>query len=1061
MINPAIQAEIERLYAAGKMRAIAEIFEKYNLKSVFVGDVSLSWNKTFLQKTPIVNGKFLTDTYTGLKMHLPINFDDIDKVERILRGLGKDYPFLYKYATHGIGGAQVGKVLTIYVPEGLEDASVLQRFCYELNNKMYQNNIRFYSPKELASAHKNPNLLNPGDEWMMKGAEGRIYYSYDGDVQSGKMREKLGYTSEQLQGYHGASEGERWKLKPKNDPFEKIDLNNYRYVPNVDRQSYGYQNQQQMAASTPERSGKITIGEGMGNRARDNIIELEQRAYQAGVLQKRTDGYARRYASTDVDGNKILSSYRLDFPDTPEVRRFLRVNLTPDGKGLVPVNDILEYRKQQEMAASVNDNAAGDEGIRLRNRKGNLVLNNPEGQPRLFVGEQNPIELPIKDILKENKWLLDQGGAVLIGRNPKSDGLNQKLTYNCIKLTGDESISRTHGVIWKDKDGTIKYTDLSSNGTVVKPPKGISPAKLKSLIKTGAIAAGSAVGGTIATAWLADQVLGDGNSSNEGAPAPIVPVGKLKPQAPVQGPQPKPVPKPKATVRGAAKAAKATAKKAIKAATTTAKAGAKAALPMTMLMAAIDPNGSREFFDDIIHLRGEKLSKEALEAAQMLRDHPGEVITTIGGAVANSVSDHYKGTEGVGDAALRTGAALGKGFLNIGDTVWGTTASLADVGSDGANWALEKLGSDKRIAKDTITYEAYKRDPLKFVGNLIVPTTVDSKTGLRSDDDLYSIVKRGDAKALEAYIKEGKEDVNRDFKGEHSGDYIPYDTALGMALANGNMDVAKVLYQQKGANLNGRNEATGDTTLMSLLKGIAPTPSDKEYKTGVPDTASYTPKAQNNIKLGQAMIDDMLHNKNIDIEAENKEGKNAFLVAAETGNHAAVTTLAEIGTDLNKQSANGSNALHLSCHNQKMTMTLLQMGVDANHVNKNGETPLMTALTSGDRNLTSVAMLMMHSNEKGLEQLKQSPRHLEALDKILKEKPEALQAIMMAKDHPMQAFIKERYPDMVEKLSQQTAAQQTQPQPEKGNQTLKNKAGQDITTAPQQTSVVQAGQKAR
>ncbi len=553
-----------------------------------------------------------------------------------------------------------------------------------------------------------------------------------------------------------------------------------------------------------------------------------------------------------------------------------------------------------------------------------------------------------------------------------------------------------------------------------------SRVKVKNIAKMGVLT----LGGTVVMGLTADQILGNKNSTLATAVIPVAPfleegVVTLADKALTRA-SPKTA---QATVKGAVKAGAKTTKTvkmALKSAQMLAKEAVNAGGVTTMLMAAVDPKGTREFIDDMVHLRVTKLGTESLEGAQTLLHDPWAVADAIGNNVALTISNHYAGTEGVEDALARTGLALGQGMLNIGDTVWGASASVADVRSACYNWTFEKLGLDVRFARDVVTYEAYKRDPLKFVGILIVPTTVNAKTGLRSDDDLLSIVDRGDSKALEAYIKKGKEDVNRPFKGRYNEDYIPHESALAMAADKGKMEVAKLLYEQKGVNLNAVNTATGDTTLMCLLNGIAPDPFESEYKRGRPDLSIYQPEEKNNIIIAQAMIDDMLHNKNIDIEAVNKIGENAYLVAAKTGNLAAVARLAEMGTDLNKQSANGSNALHLSFHNQQMTMNLLKMGVDANHVNKKGETPLMASLVSGDKNLVSTSMLLMHANEKGIEQLKKSPHCLRALDAMLKENPEALGAIMLAENHALQAFIKERYATEFAKIKQPNEQDKTQ-----------------------------------
>ncbi len=867
---------------------------------------------------------------SGLKLHLPVFEGDINRMDSIMKQMKAVNPnFMYKYAPNGLGENQFGKNLTIYVAEGLDTPRALEEFTGELQERMHQNGIRTYSPDDLP---QNANLLNDNLEWKVKGAEGEIYYSYDG-YPGADYNGYLKYDKNQVGSYQAAADGDRRHLKAQNDPFEQVDLNNYK-IRKMMQNASSYQRQDQVAAYQPER----------------------------------------------------------------------------------------------QLSESGN--------IALHKGEEKVLLSHPEGQPEIFIGEKK-VRVDIKNILRENKDFIDQGGVVLIGRDPQvGEDFDTNYSYRCVTAgVSDETVSRTQGYIYKRSDGGIYYVDYSRHGSMAKLPRSVNPKRIGEFVRMNSAALGSSIVGTAATAYVGDQILGDGNSTSEGTVLPITPVGTLQ------------------ASQKAAQATTQTVKTALKTARTAAKSAAKMGSATTLLMAAIDPEGTREFIDDVAHLRLKKLGTESLQAAQMLMNNPGAVAGVIGDSVASTVSKHYEGTQGVGDATVRTGAALGQGVLNIGDTFWGGVASAADVTADGSNWVRRKLGMDE-IAKDTITYDAYKKDPLKFVGNLIVPTTVDTKTGLRSDDDLYSIVDRGDAKALEAYIKEGKEDVNRPFNGTHNEDIVPYESALVMAADKGKMAVAKVLYEQKGANLNAVNTATGDTTLMTLMKGIAPTPYDAEYKTGVPDTASCTDKEKNNTMLGQAMIDDMLTNKKVDLEAVNKEGKNAFLVAAECGNLSAVKQIADKGGDVNKVSANGSNALHISCHNQQMTLALLEMGVNPNQANKKGETPLMRALTNSGGNANSISLLMMYTNEEGIEYLKKSPRHLEKLDKLLKDNPKAKEILMSLEGHPMQAFVQERYQEQKEALAQTKTPQEKTQQEKQTTQSEGNKSAAEQTVASTQANVV-------
>ncbi len=423
----------------------------------------------------------------------------------------------------------------------------------------------------------------------------------------------------------------------------------------------------------------------------------------------------------------------------------------------------------------------------------------------------------------------------------------------------------------------------------------------------------------------------------------------------------------------------------------------------------------------------------------------------------NVVEKQYKNAETVGDYAKATGAVVGKGVLKVGDAVWGGVSTVADVSASGVNWALEKIGCDSRIVNEELTYQAYKRDPLKFLKNMVVPTTEDIKTGLRSDDNLMTLIDQDNPKALEAYIQKGKEDINRNIKGAYDGGDTPYNTALQYAVAKGNMKVASVLYQQSGVNYNGYNAMTGDTLLMTLLYETSPDASEPEYKTGKSNIAALPPAQQEKMRFRQCMIDDLIRNKSgINIHKTNKAGKDAFMVAAESGNLSAVVALLEKGANINKTCVSGRNALHYCTHNQLMTEYLIKLGVNCNQVDKNGETPLMFALRNGDRNLNCISMLLMASDEKGVAKLKESKYCLKRLDALLADKEQAKKMVMMVEGHPMAALFKERYPKEAEKLAQQIAEEQKKQETASTSEALANETSTNEVAAQSQKPVTEA-----
>ncbi len=462
-------------------------------------------------------------------------------------------------------------------------------------------------------------------------------------------------------------------------------------------------------------------------------------------------------------------------------------------------------------------------------------------------------------------------------------------------------------------------------------------------------------------------------------------------------------------------------KQAIKAARTVSKVAKVGGPIATVLTAACDPKGCKEFIDDVANLRIKKIANEMTEGVTQIVMHPVDTGKGIYNMGKEAVEKRYEGAVTAQDYAIKTGEAVVDGIQNTADvlTHMGSKGFEAlNAGHNGyadiANWTMGKLGSDIRLVKDTLTYDEYKKDPLNYVYKLVRPVTQSASTNLRSDDTVYTVLERGDTKAMKALIERG-DNVNMDTRGNYNGNnYTPYNTAMGMAVSQGDMDMAALLYKEGKANPNGTNEATGDTTFMTILKETAPDKDCIEYYTGRPldisKESEYSEKAKNNYRIGQALVDDMIQSGKLDINQENKEGKNAFLVAAETGNIAAITGLIEKGADTAKESKTGSNALHLCTHNQLMTKILLDNGVDANHVNNEGKTPLMTAL-EGKQNDMCVAQLMDATNSKGFESLSKSEKHAKLLDDWLAERPEVKLAIIGSENHPLKEAFANRYPD--------------------------------------------------
>ena len=442
----------------------------------------------------------------------------------------------------------------------------------------------------------------------------------------------------------------------------------------------------------------------------------------------------------------------------------------------------------------------------------------------------------------------------------------------------------------------------------------------------------------------------------------------------------------------------------------------KGGLPFMAFMAAVDPNGTQKFIDDIFHLRVGKIATDMYEGGKQIVLHPVDTITEIANTVADKTSDYYAGTKDGTDFAKRTAMIPVHGINNIGKTMahagnyeWGLVGSFRDSERAGINWVMNACGFDTEIVREGTSIRDFQQDPFKFFYNISVlgllnPTTRDKTTGLRSDDDFNSIIFRGDTKAFEAYLKTGV-DVNKYIAGAHDRGSHPYPTAFALSISEGQFDMANMLLDNKGTYINQQNEVTKDTPLMSAIAYTALDEYSVAYFTGKPDMSKATPEAQAKFAKANALILKMIQDNRLEIEATNNFGETAFLTAAGCGNIAAMTALAEKGANIHHTNTWGETALHVACCNQLMTYSLLEMGLDANAKDKDGNTPLMTALEKnaerGGKNDMVVCLLLGEMNTDGLTALHASEKHSQLFNNWVESYPQVKEIIMTMENHPL------------------------------------------------------------
>jgi len=432
---------------------------------------------------------------------------------------------------------------------------------------------------------------------------------------------------------------------------------------------------------------------------------------------------------------------------------------------------------------------------------------------------------------------------------------------------------------------------------------------------------------------------------------------------------------------------------------------AKGSAPFIMAMAAVDPEGTAEFMDDVAHFRVGKIATDMYEGGKQLVLHPIDTASAIYDAAARKLDRHYEGTDGFLDGAGRTAMIPVHGLVNIGNVEWAFVGSVGDASQAGINWVLDACGSNTELVREGTSMRDFQRDPLEFFGNIFAPARRDRTTGLRSDDDFNTLIFRGDTNAFAAYLNTGVK-VNTRIAGEHDGGSHHYQTAFALAIAEEQFDIAKILFDRQDTNINAINEFTKDTPLINAIRYTALNQYESEYYTGKPDMSNATEAARAKYLQANALILGMINDNRINLNATNCYGQSAFLFAAECGNLGSVQALVAKNADIHHTNIWGQNALHVACCNQLMTAELLNLGIDANAKDRDGNTPLMTALEkneeNGGRNDIAVCLLISYMNEDGLKALRGSDKHSQLLNEWLERYPDVKTVIAEMKDeHPL------------------------------------------------------------
>ena len=406
--------------------------------------------------------------------------------------------------------------------------------------------------------------------------------------------------------------------------------------------------------------------------------------------------------------------------------------------------------------------------------------------------------------------------------------------------------------------------------------------------------------------------------------------------------------------------------------------------------AAIDPQGTAEFHDDLLHGRFEKILIDLEKGFNVIETQPfSETYNQFKKSLSDAIAENYEGAETMGDYASKTGE-------NILGVVAATAGSILDAGTALVNKGYESFDSDTRVVRHNVSVKDAKSDPVTYLKDRVQSETVNIKMGVRSDDTYFSIIERNDARAMMNYINH----LPGQWYGIQSRIHLEYvfnqedgskkhikttQTPVVYAAFNHRYDMVGLLTGDLRMYdyVYDTDKDTQQTPLMHLLDCM-------------PSPYSYFSKDREKHKQPIALL---LKHQTCTIENLNKVdkwGNSAFLYASKCSDSAIIASLMKKGVNIAQKNNMGENALHLyQGSDYKIIATLVQAGVDMDAKDKNGMTPLMKQLSMYISNPTPEAKMRLNAflicvHEKQLNDLCLNQNMALQLGNVLSAQPEMM-----------------------------------------------------------------------
>jgi len=232
---------------------------------------------------------------------------------------------------------------------------------------------------------------------------------------------------------------------------------------------------------------------------------------------------------------------------------------------------------------------------------------------------------------------------------------------------------------------------------------------------------------------------------------------------------------------------------------------------------------------------------------------------------------------------------------------------------------------DDYIQECTNLHKAVKKDNLSAVKLLLEQEIdIDAKNN-NEETALYMASSRGNRQIVKLLLEQGA-DINVKNDNHHY-------TALHIAAYFDKIEILKLLLEQEKINLEARSKKGSSPLLVAsyignleVAKILLEKGADINAKNDNGETALHMASHENH----QQIVELLLEQEKINLEARSKKGSSPLLVAVYMGNLEIAKLLLEKGADINAKNDNGETALHMASSrgHKQIEKLLLEQGIN-------------------------------------------------------------------------------------------------------------------------------------